>query len=152
MNPNGGSEPRFTSRSICEYGRSHWWAAQKTPGSCARCLPGLAIERPVPAPGVDAHDPHAPLVQPAGRLGRDGTAPQHVVRLAVEGVPARPQQHDVQRPERVADRRQGGLDVRHLDPLAVGLGGHVEDHAVAEEPLQRQLVDRGGRRPWIVLL
>ena len=68
-----------------------------------------------------------------------------VVGLAVEGVPAGPQQHDVERLERVADARQGGLHVRRLDLLAVGLGGHVEDDAVGEEPFQRQLVD--GRGP-----
>src|SRR5215211_7522359 len=32
-NPWRGSLSRLTSRSIWEYGRSHWWAAQNTPGS-----------------------------------------------------------------------------------------------------------------------
>jgi len=37
VKPVGGNAARLHRRSICEYGRSAWWAAQKMPGSS---LPG----------------------------------------------------------------------------------------------------------------
>ena len=87
----GRGQPRFTSRSICEYGRSHWWAAQKTPGSCAgQRLAGLPVERAVPAPGVDPHDPDAPRRRASGWPRASPHSPADVVGLAVEGVPPGP--------------------------------------------------------------
>src|SRR5690242_11564865 len=44
----------------------------------------LPIERPVPAPGIDAHDADAPLEQPSRRRRRDPWSSQHVVGLVVE--------------------------------------------------------------------
>ena len=50
MNPEGGSAPRLTRRPTCEYDRSDWCAAQKTPGSRMEpasgegALSGLAVE------------------------------------------------------------------------------------------------------------
>ena len=42
----------------------------------------------------------------------------------------------------VPDPLELGLDVGHVDGLAVLPPGHVQHHAVGVEPLERQLVDR----------
>src|SRR5918999_395134 len=87
-----GSSSRLTSRSIWAYGRSAWWAAQKTPAGRARGPP------------------------------------------APEGAAGRPS------PRRRFPRRALGIGDVHR--LHVGLRAHVEKHAAAEEPVERQLVDR----------
>ena len=104
----------------------------------------LPVEWAVPAPGVDSHHTHAPVVEPAGRLGGHRTAPPDIIRLTIEVISPRPDEHDVERLEVVPEIGECGLQVPYLDLLAVGLACHVEDHAVGEEPLQRQFVDRGG--------
>ena len=102
----------------------------------------LEVQRRVPPPGVDAHDPHAPLEQPVRRLGGDARPPRDVVELAVELVAARADEDDVVRPEVVARGRDRGLRLLGGHRIAVGLGRHVEDHARRMEPRQRELVDR----------
>ena len=69
-------------------------------------LLGLQVQRTVPAPGVDAHDAHALLVEPARGRGGHARAAGHVVELGVEGVAAGAHEDDVQRGERVADARR----------------------------------------------
>ena len=97
--PVDGSAPRLARRSIWQYGRSAWWAAQKTPRSSRAfaCL-GLEVQRRVPAPGVDAHHAHAAVEQPARGLRRDAAPARDVVGRAEERVAARADEDDVARP------------------------------------------------------
>src|SRR6516225_1637332 len=104
---------------------------------------GLPLERPVPAPRVDSHDPDALIEEPAGGLRRDGTTAPDVVGLAVVSVSPRPEEYNIQRLEDGAGLSQSPSQILDFNALAVGLLGHVDDHAIAEEPCERQFVDAG---------
>ena len=109
-------------------------------------LGGLHAQRAVPAPGVDAHHAHAPVVQPAGRLVGDAGPTVDVVGLAVELVAAGAHEHDVARLELVVGGRDGGLHLLSRDCVAVRLAGEIDADSATEEPLERKLVDRRRRR------
>ena len=63
-----------------------------------------------------------------------------------------PDEDDVALGQLVAGRRERLLDVAAPDRVAVRAAVEVEDDAGAEEPVERQLVDRLRRRPAIVEL
>ena len=97
-------------------------------------------ERAVEAPGVGADHLHAALEQPRRRLAREPGAGVEVLRRVPLLLGAGPQQHDVVGLQLVGAERR--LQVRDLDPLAPRHLAHVEPHAGAQEPVERQLVDR----------
>ena len=71
------------------------------------------------------------------RRGSDGTTSEDVVGLSVKRVAAGSHEHDVARLQLISEARQGRLDLRGLDLVAVGFMAHVDDDAVGEEPLER---------------
>src|SRR5690242_8285347 len=107
-------------------------------------LTSLTVKRRVPPPSVDAHDTHALIVEPSSGLGCHAAAAEHIVWPAIVGVAASPHQHNVERLEYIANPHEVCLRVGGGHRVAFGPSGHIENHAVAEEPLQRQLVDRLG--------
>ena len=101
-------------------------------------------ERRVPAPGVGAGEPHAPLQQVQGGVPAHPAARPDVVRLAVAGAGAGVHQHDLQRRQRVADALELLLDVGGRHHVAVGEVPEVELHRGLQAPFQRHLVDGDG--------
>ena len=75
VNPVGGRAPRLTRRSIWRVGQVGLVGGPEDPRLAALAgLLGLHVQRRVPAPGVDAHHPHAAVEQPMRRLGGDARA------------------------------------------------------------------------------
>src|SRR5436305_7662008 len=106
------------------------------PAAVKRFL-GLEVQRAVPAPGVDAHDAHAPVKEPARGGGADSRSAGHVVGLAVEGVPAGSDEDDVALGQLMSGAGESGAEVAWLDRVAVAAPVEVEHHARAEEPIER---------------
>ena len=112
-------------------------------------FPGQEGQGPVPAPGVDAHH-FDPLLQKEKGALPVHPRPLDQVLLSAPG-PVGPglNQHDVQGFEFVADALQLPFHLGHGDPLAVPLVPEIEDHAVAEAPGQRDLVNGPGPLPLV---
>jgi hypothetical protein len=97
-------------------------------------------ERPVQAPRVGPDDLHAAVEQPQRPRPAQAAAGVDVLGRAPGVLGAGPQQHDVERFERAA--LEGVLQVARLDLGAALEVAHVEPYARADEPVERQLVDR----------
>src|SRR3954447_26006974 len=95
---------------------------------------GHVLEAAVEAVGVDADDADPLAGQPQRRGARHARLLE-VGAVAEEAVAPGHEHHDVEGLERVRDRRQGGLEVGHLDAVARLLVAQVEHDAVGEEPL-----------------
>src|SRR5437588_1058453 len=98
-------------------------------------------ERRVPRPRVGAGHAYAALEQVQRRLAAHARARRDVVGPAVGRARAGVDDDDLERPQRVADALQLGLDVLRGDDVAVAPRSEVELHARLKAPVERHLVD-----------
>src|SRR5262249_36269709 len=98
-------------------------------------------ERRVPAPAVGADQAHAALKQPQRRRLAHAAAAVDIVVLAVARAGAGIDQHDLERPDAVADPLELALDVAGRRDIAVGQMAEIELYRRVEAPLQGHLVD-----------
>src|SRR4051794_2097941 len=106
------------------------------------CLGRHHVHGAIDPPGVDADEPHPLLDQPRRRVAAQAWMHQVVAGRTVVPRHVGADQHDVIVLELVADPVELGLDVVTSDarlPIDVR---EVQDHAVAHEPAQRDLLDR----------
>ena len=108
-----------------------------------QCVLGLAVERPVPAPGVDAHHPHAAFVQVGGvgpaQVGV-GAVERVLVAVVVEGDGRGPGNG-----RSTGSARPGGRDHSDRCRPSLGLGGPSVD-GEPEQLGQLADQDREGER------
>src|SRR6516162_4162358 len=102
---------------------------------------GRVREGRIPGPGVGAGDLDAPGGQIERGLPAHAAAAWHVVRRAVASPRRRVDEDDVERPQRMAETLQFGLDVGRSGNIPVGEMAEVELDAGLEAPLQGHLVD-----------
>jgi hypothetical protein len=98
-------------------------------------------ERRVPAPAVDAGQPHAAFEQVHRRLVAHAAAGIDEIRPAIFGAGAGIDHDDFQRRKRVADALEFGIDILGGGDITVGQVPEVELDARLQAPFQRHLVD-----------
>src|SRR5215212_6073816 len=107
-----------------------------------RVFLGGVDERRVPAPAIDAGQPHAALKQVHCRLIAHAAAGSDVILLPVFGPGASIDHHDLQWRKRVTDALEFVFDILGGRHIAVGQMPEIQLHAWLQAPLQRHFIDR----------